>query len=200
VTATTHTAVIFINQLREKVGIRFGNPEVTAGGRALKFYASVRIDLRTAGPLNDGNSRIGNIVLARVVKNKVAAPFRHARFDVLFGQGISREGEILDLGKALGILSKKGAWYQWDGQLLGQGREAARRFLKERQDVSRQIEDLIRSRTAAPAFRIEETASYHVQTPDSQLESGSNHEGGCEAETETAFLFDAEEHQEQNET
>jgi len=195
--ATTHTAIIFINQLREKVGIRFGNPETTSGGRALKFYASVRIDLRMKDSVNEGNCRIGNVVCAKVVKNKVAAPFRQARFDVMFSQGISREGEILDLGEGLGILSKKGAWYQWDGQPLGQGREAARRFLKEHQDIARQIESLIRSKAAAPAFRMEETAEYGTQKPDNQLGPGGNHQGDTEAEA-TAGLFDAEECQSQN--
>ncbi len=198
VIANTHTAVIFINQLREKVGIRFGNPETTSGGRALKFYATVRIDLRIKGIVKDGDCRVGNIVSAKVVKNKVAAPFRQARFDVMFGQGISREGEILDLGEGLGILSKKGTWYQWDGQALGQGREAARRFLKEHQDVARQIEDLIRSKAAAPTFRIEETAGYSAQKPDDQLGPGGNHQGDAEAEATTAGLFDAEECQNQN--
>jgi len=198
VIADNHTAVIFINQLREKVGIRFGNPETTSGGRALKFYASVRIDLRMKDSVNEGNCRIGNVVSARVVKNKVAAPFRQARFDVLFGHGISREGEILDLGEGLGILSKKGAWYQWDGQPLGQGREAARRFLREHQDVARQIESLVRSKAAAPAFRMEETAEYHVQKPDDQLEARNNNQDNAEAETTTAVLLDTEEWQNQN--
>lgn len=198
VIADNHTAVIFINQLREKVGIRFGNPETTSGGRALKFYATVRIDLRIKGNVKEAESVVGRLVSARVVKNKVAAPFRQARFDVMFGQGISREGEILDLGEGLGILSKKGAWYQWDGQPLGQGREAARRFLKEHQDVALQIESLIRSRAAAPAFRMEDTAEYQVQKPDDQLEARSNHQGNAEAETTTAVLFDTEEWQNQN--
>ncbi|MBL7125581.1 MAG: recombinase RecA [Dehalococcoidales bacterium] len=198
VIADNHTAVIFINQLREKVGIRFGNPETTSGGRALKFYASVRIDLRMKDSVNEGNCRIGNVVSAKVVKNKVAAPFRQARFDIMFGQGISREGEILDLGEGLGILSKKGAWYHWDGQPLGQGREAARRFLKEHQDVARQIESLIRSKAAAPAFRMEETAEYHVQKPDDQLEARNNNQDNAEAETTAAVLLDTEEWQNQN--
>jgi len=198
VIANNHTAVIFINQLREKVGIRFGNPETTSGGRALKFYASVRIDLRIKGNVKDAESVVGHIVSARVVKNKVAAPFRQARFDVMFGQGISREGEILDLGEGLGILSKKGTWYHWDGQPLGQGREAARRFLREHQDVAQEIESLIRSRVAAPAFRMEEMAEYHVQKPDGQLEARSNHQDNAEAETTTAVPFDTEEWQHQN--
>jgi len=193
VTATTRTALIFINQLREKVGVRFGNPETTSGGRALKFYASVRIDLRMKDSLNEGNCRIGNVVSARVVKNKVAAPFRQARFDILFGQGISREGEILDLGAALGIVSKKGAWYQWDGQPLGQGREAARQFLKERQDVAQEIENLIRSKHAAPAFRADEMTEHHAHRPDERPESGNNHHDDDMSDAVAAELFDAEE-------
>jgi recombination protein RecA len=191
--ATTHTAVIFINQLREKVGVRYGNPETTSGGRALKFYASVRIDLRMRDSLNEGNCRIGNVVSARVVKNKVAAPFRQARFDILFGQGISREGEILDLGAALGIVSKKGAWYQWDGQPLGQGREAARQFLKEHQDVAQEIENLIRSKHAAPAFQVEEMAEHHAHRPDEPAESGNNHHDDDMSDAVAAELFDTEE-------
>ena len=198
VIANNHTAVIFINQLRERVGIRFGNPETTSGGRALKFYATVRIDLRIKGTVKDAESVVGHLVSAKVVKNKVAPPYRQARFDVMFGQGISREGEILDLGEGLGILSKSGSWYQWDGQALGQGREAARRFLRERQDVARQIEELIRSKATAPAFRIEETAEYGAQKPDNQLEAGGNHQGDAEAEATTAGLFDAEQWQNQN--
>jgi len=198
VIANNHTAVIFINQLRERVGIRFGNPETTSGGRALKFYATVRIDLRIKGTVKDAESVVGHLVSAKVVKNKVAPPYRQARFDVMFGQGISREGEILDLGEGLGILSKSGSWYQWDGQALGQGREAARRFLRERQDVARQIEELIRSKATAPAFRIEETAEYGVQKPDNQLGSGGNHQGDAAAEATTADMFDAEEWQNQN--
>jgi recombination protein RecA len=187
ITATTHTAVIFINQLRERVGVTFGNPETTSGGRALKFYAAVRIDLRMIDTLKDGGGVLGHVVSARVVKNKVAPPFRRARFDIMFGQGISREGELLDLGPELGILEKKGAWYFWNGQALGQGREPARRFLREHQDVARQIEKLIRSKATAPAFRIEEMEPHH------QPEGAGNHQDDAEAQAMAADMFDVEE-------
>lgn len=194
VISSSRTAVIFINQLREKVGITHGNPEITPGGRALKFYASVRIDLRIVDTVKVGDKeRVGSGVVARVVKNKVAPPFRRARFDIMFGQGISRQGEILDLGESLGILNKKGAWYYWDGQVLGQGREAAREFLRDHQDVAGQIETLIRSKSAAPAFRIEETAGYPSQKPDNEVEAGSNHQGAPEAEATAAGMFDSDE-------
>jgi recombination protein RecA len=189
--AGNHTAVIFINQLREKVGVIFGSPETTPGGRALKFYASVRIDLRIKEPIKDGNSRVGHLVLAKVVKNKVAPPFRQAWFEVIFGHGISREGEILNLGEELGILSRKGSWYQWDAQILGQGREAARNFLREHQEAAREIENLIKAKSSTPAFRLEETAEYRVEKPGAD---GSNHDD----EVKSATLFNAEEWQSQN--
>jgi recombination protein RecA len=191
--ADNHAVVIFINQLREKVGVTYGNPEITPGGRALKFYATVRIDLRIKEPIKDANGRIGHFVLARVVKNKVAPPFRWARFEVIFGHGISREGEILDLGEELGILGKKGSWYQWNGQLLGQGRETARSFLIEHRDAAQEIENLIRARYRAPLFRIEETAEYHMDTADGQLGSGNNHQGHDVSAATTAELLDSEE-------
>lgn len=192
VIAGNHTAVIFINQLREKVGVVFGSPETTPGGRALKFYATVRIDLRLKGALKEGNSYLGRTVSARVVKNKVAPPFRQAMFDIMFGHGINREGELLDLGEELGILAKKGAWYQWDGQTLGQGREAARNFLTEHHDAARQIQELIMSKAGA-SFRIEETTEHHVDTQDEQTEPGNNHHDNDMVAAATAGLFDAEE-------
>jgi recombination protein RecA len=182
VIAANHTAVIFINQLREKIGVRFGNPETTPGGRALKFYATVRIDLRVAGRIKDGNSLIGHLVRARVVKNKVAPPFRQAEFEIMFGHGISREGEILDLGDSLGILSRKGSWYQWDGQVLGQGREAARNFLIEHHDSARQIEGLIRKTGLAPITGMAENAWRQADEPDDQPDG--NHDGEEELNTE----------------
>jgi recombination protein RecA len=198
VISSSRTAVIFINQLREKVDVRFGNPEITPGGRALKFYATVRIDLRIKGAVKDAESVVGHLISARVVKNKVAPPFRQARFDIMFGRGISREGEILDLGETLGILKKKGAWYYWDGEVLGQGRETAREFLRDQQDVARQIEGLIRSKSVAPTFRIEETVEYPGQKPDNEVEPGSNHQDDAGAEAATATLFNGEGWQNQN--
>jgi recombination protein RecA len=139
------TAVIFINQLREKVGIVFGNPEVTPGGRALKFYSSVRIDLRRTETLKQGNSAIGTRVKARVVKNKVAPPFRTAEFDIMFASGIRREGNLMDLGVELGIIKKAGAFFSYGDTRLGQGKENARDFLVQHPDIAQEIEKEVRA-------------------------------------------------------
>jgi recombination protein RecA len=139
------TAVIFINQLREKVGIVFGNPEVTTGGRALKFYSSVRIELRRAETIKQGNDAVGNRVKAKVVKNKVAPPFRTAEFDIMFASGISREGNLLDIGVEMGILTKAGAFFSYGDIRLGQGRESAKQFLKDNLDLANEIEERIRA-------------------------------------------------------
>ncbi|MBI4219598.1 MAG: recombinase RecA [Chloroflexi bacterium] len=149
--ARTNTAVIFINQLREKVGVVFGNPEVTPGGRALKFYSSVRIDMRRLEPIKAGNEIIGNRIRARVVKNKVAPPFRVAELEILFKEGISKEGGILDLGIELGILKKSGSFFSFGDTRLGQGREAAREFLKKNPDTRDEIDRAIRASFAARA-------------------------------------------------
>ena len=141
----TGTAVIFINQLREKVGIIFGNPEVTPGGRALKFYSSVRIDLRRADTIKQGNEAIGSHIKARVVKNKVAAPFRTAEFDIMFDHGISREGDLLDLGAALGLVSKSGAFFSYGDIRLGQGRENAKQYLSQHPELGQEIEQRLRA-------------------------------------------------------
>lgn len=140
----SQTCCIFINQLREKIGIMFGNPEVTPGGRALKFWASVRIDVRKIQSLKQGAEEIGNRVRAKVVKNKVAPPFKIAEFDVLFGQGISREGSIIDLGVDTGVITKSGSWFAFGEVRLGQGRESARDYLKENSELAREIEEKIR--------------------------------------------------------
>jgi recombination protein RecA len=139
------TAVIFINQLREKVGIVFGNPEVTPGGRALKFYASVRIDLRRTDTIKQGEEAVGTRVKARVVKNKVAPPFRTAEFDIMFDHGISREGDLIDLGVALGLIKKSGAFFSFGDIRLGQGRENAKQFLSQKEDIAREIEQKVRA-------------------------------------------------------
>jgi recombination protein RecA len=139
------TAVIFINQLREKVGIVFGNPEVTPGGRALKFYASVRIDLRRTETLKQGDEAIGTRVKARVVKNKVAPPFRTAEFDIMFDHGISREGDLIDLGVELGLIKKSGAFFSYGDVRLGQGRENAKQFLFQKEEIAREIEQKVRA-------------------------------------------------------
>jgi len=141
----TGTAVVFINQLREKVGIVFGNPEVTPGGRALKFYSSVRIDLRRADTIKQGNDIVGNHVRARVVKNKVAAPFRKAEFDIMFDHGISREGDLLDLSVELGLVSKSGAFFSYGDVRLGQGRENAKQYLSQNPELAQEIEQRIRA-------------------------------------------------------
>jgi recombination protein RecA len=139
------TAVVFINQLREKVGIIFGNPEVTPGGRALKFYSSVRADLRRVETIKQGNLAIGNRVRAKVVKNKVAPPFRSAEFDIMFDSGISREGNIIDLGVGLGLISKNGAFFSFGDVRLGQGRESAKQYLKENTELAQEIEQQVRA-------------------------------------------------------
>jgi recombination protein RecA len=141
----TGTAVIFINQLREKVGIIFGNPEVTPGGRALKFYSSVRIDLRRMDTIKQGDEAVGNHVKARVVKNKVAPPFRSAEFDIMFDHGISREGNLIDLGAELGLVSKSGAFFSYGDVRLGQGRENVKQFLRQHPDIAQDIEGRIRA-------------------------------------------------------
>ncbi len=137
------TTAIFINQLREKIGVVYGSPEVTPGGRALKFYSSVRIDVRRIEAIKDGGVQIGNRVRARVVKNKVAPPFRTAEFDIMFGKGISREGSLLDVAVDEGIVKKSGAWYTFDGDQLGQGREKAKAFLRENPEVAVQLQDMV---------------------------------------------------------
>ncbi len=137
--ARSHTLVIFINQLRMKIGVMFGNPETTTGGNALKFYASVRLDIRRIGALKDGEQVVGNRTRVKVVKNKMAAPFRETEFDVGYGQGISRAGEIIDLGVEAGLLEKSGAWIAHGGERLGNGREAAKAYLLEHQDLLRQL-------------------------------------------------------------
>lgn len=139
----TKTTCIFINQLREKIGVMFGNPETTTGGNALKFYASVRIDIRGSQPIKDGEEVIGKQTKVKVVKNKVAPPFRRAEFDIMFGEGISRSGEIIDLGADLGIIKKSGAWYSYNDTKLGQGRDAAKQCIADNPELAEELEGLI---------------------------------------------------------
>jgi len=141
--------VIFINQLRMKIGVMFGNPETTSGGMALKFYSSIRLDIRRTEQIKQGEEMIGSRVRVKVVKNKTAPPFRTAEFDIIYGEGISREGDLLDLGAKLGIVSKTGAWYQLGNQKLGQGREAAKALLKENAKIAKEIEEEIRKKWKA---------------------------------------------------
>ncbi len=141
----TNCLVIFINQIRMKIGVMFGNPETTTGGNALKFYASVRLDIRRTGSIKKGEEVIGNETKVKVVKNKVAPPFRAAEFDILYGEGISREGEILDLGSASNVVEKSGAWYSYGGDRIGQGKDNAREYLRERPEIALDIENKVRN-------------------------------------------------------
>ena len=135
----SNAVCIFINQLREKIGVMYGNPETTPGGRALKFYSSVRLDVRKKDPIKEGGEIIGNLTRVKVVKNKVAPPFREAEFDIMYGEGISREGEIIDLAVKLDIIKKSGSWYSYEGNRIGQGRDKVKQYLKENPDVREQI-------------------------------------------------------------
>jgi recombination protein RecA len=150
VVSKSKTSLIFINQLREKIGVMFGNPETTTGGRALKFYASVRIDIRRIGALKDGDTVVGGRTRAKIVKNKLAPPFREAEFDMMYGEGISREGDLLDQGVERNIIEKSGTWFSYSGERLGQGRENARTFLKQNKEVALAIETRLRKEMGLP--------------------------------------------------
>ena len=152
IVAKSKTSLIFINQLREKIGVMFGNPETTTGGRALKFYSSVRLDIRRIASLKEGEVVVGSRAKVKVVKNKVAAPFREAEFDILYGEGISKEGDLLDLGVDHKIIEKSGAWYAFNGERMGQGRENARAFLKENKDIRQEIENRLRQGLGLPVL------------------------------------------------
>ncbi len=144
IVSKSRTCLIFINQIREKIGVMFGNPETTTGGRALKFYSSIRVDIRRIQSIKDGDRVVGSRTRAKVVKNKVAAPFREAEFDIIYGEGVSREGDLLDLGVTKGLLEKSGTWISYKGERLGQGRENARLFLREHTDIRDKIEHDLR--------------------------------------------------------
>ena len=152
----TGTVCIFINQLREKIGVMFGNPETTTGGNALKFYASVRLDIRRMAQIKDGDEAIGNRVKVKVVKNKVAPPFRSAEFEIIFGEGISKIGEIIDMGVELEIINKSGSWFSYEGNKLGQGRDSVKTILHDNPEMANEIEAKIRAKIAA---KLEEAAS-----------------------------------------
>ena len=156
------TTAIFINQLREKVGVMFGSPETTTGGKALKFYASVRLDVRRIETLKDGGEPVGNRTRVKVVKNKVAPPFKQAEFDILYGVGVSREGSLIDMGVDQGIVRKSGAWYTYEGDQLGQGKENARRFLRENPDVANEIEKKIKEKLGIGTQGSDDSASAPV--------------------------------------
>ncbi len=155
----TNTMVIFINQIRMKIGVMFGNPETTTGGNALKFYASVRLDIRRTGNIKKGEEVIGSETKVKVVKNKVAPPFKTAEFDILYGEGISREGEIIDMGVEARILDKSGAWYAYNGEKIGQGKDNAREFLRENADIAREIENKVRESVGIPLLGAESTSA-----------------------------------------
>ena len=156
IVSKSNTCLIFINQIREKIGVMFGNPETTTGGRALKFYSSVRLDIRRIAAIKDGETVTGNRTKVKVVKNKVAAPFREAEFDIIYGEGVSREGDLLDLGVTNNVVEKSGSWYSYKGERIGQGRENARQFLKDNADVMARVDNEVRrllgliKSTAAP--------------------------------------------------
>ena len=151
--------VIFINQLREKVGVMFGNPETTTGGRALKFYSSVRMDVRRIESLKANGEVVGNRTRVKVVKNKIAPPFREAEFDIMFGKGISREGDILDLGVTSNVVQKSGAWFAYNGDKIGQGRENAKIYLSEHPDIMEEIEQKVREHFAVDVSHEDETVT-----------------------------------------
>ena len=150
IVSKSKTCLIFINQIREKIGVMFGNPETTTGGRALKFYSSVRVDVRRIASIKEGDRVVGNRTKAKIVKNKMAAPFREAEFDILYGEGISKEGDLIDLAVGLNLVEKSGAWFSFGGERIGQGRENARQFLREHADVHRKLEIEIRKALHLP--------------------------------------------------
>src|SRR5712672_1077172 len=184
IVSKSRTCLIFINQIREKIGVMFGNPETTTGGRALKFYASIRLDIRRIQAIKEGDRVIGSRTRGKVVKNKVAAPFREAEFDILYGEGISREGDLIDLGVEKGILEKSGTWISFGGERLGHGSENARLFLKEHTDVRKKLEGALRKKmgipipnvgngNATPAAPAEKTAAHPAAHPAAQAAAAS---------------------------
>jgi recombination protein RecA len=164
VISKSNTSAVFINQLREKVGIMFGNPEVTPGGRALKFYSSVRLDVRRIETIKNGTDSIGNRTRVKVVKNKVAPPFKEAEFDIMYGKGISKEGSMIDVAAAIEIIEKSGAWFSFNGQRIGQGRENAKQFLRDNPDIMKQIETKIKENKSTAFAK----STYHESTPPTE--------------------------------
>jgi recombination protein RecA len=168
VVAKSRTCLIFINQIREKIGVMFGNPETTTGGRALKFYSSMRVDIRRIAAIKDGDRVVGNRTKVKIVKNKMAAPFREAEFDILYGEGISKEGDLIDIAAENNILEKSGSWFSYGGERIGQGRENARQFLRDNPDILKKMEGQVRlalklpeqqEQSAAAAGAVEGTAA-----------------------------------------
>ncbi len=166
----SETTAVFINQLREKIGVMFGSPETTPGGRALKFYSSVRIDVRRIEAIKQGTDNVGNRVRAKIVKNKVAPPFRVAEFDIMFGEGISREGSLLDIAVEHGVVKKAGAWYTYDGDQLGQGRERAKQFLRDNPELAMQLQDQV-LRAVGVIAETEEASEAAAEPADSETEA-----------------------------
>jgi recombination protein RecA len=164
IVAKSKTCLVFINQLREKIGVMFGNPETTTGGRALKFYSSIRVDIRRIASLKEGDVVIGSRAKVKVVKNKVAAPFREAEFDILYGEGISKEGDLLDLGVEHKLIEKSGAWFAYEGERIGQGRENSRQFLKENPDIRAKIDVRLRKSLGLPT--VEAPAEGRAERPE----------------------------------
>jgi recombination protein RecA len=177
----SNTMVIFINQLRMKIGVMFGNPETTTGGNALKFYASVRLDIRRIGAIKKGDEILGNETRVKVVKNKVAPPFKQVQFDLLYGEGISRHGEIIDLGVKYEIVDKAGAWYSYNGERIGQGKDNVRNFLKEHTEMSDEIEARIREIVLPTEMPEEEIAEEKAKAKDIKPEKGAEEEELVEA-------------------
>ena len=161
----SNTCLIFINQIREKIGVMFGNPETTTGGRALKFYSSVRADIRRIAAIKEGEVVVGNRTKVKIVKNKVAAPFREAEFDIIYGEGISKEGDLIDLGVAQNLVEKSGSWYSYKGERIGQGRENARQFLKDNPDVRQQVDSELRKALGLNRKAQEVPAPAPVESP-----------------------------------
>jgi len=181
VVSKSRTCLIFINQIREKIGVMFGNPETTTGGRALKFYASIRLDIRRIAAIKDGDNVVGNRTKVKVVKNKVASPFREAEFDIVYGEGISKEGDLLDLGVAQNLVEKSGSWFSYKGERIGQGRENARQFLKDNPDIRQALDTELRKALGliktGPAVPTEAASPLPAAAPkkpsrDSLVESG----------------------------
>jgi recombination protein RecA len=170
----TGCCLIFINQIREKIGVMFGSPETTSGGKALKFYASMRLDIRRIGALKDGETVVGNRTRLKVVKNKCAPPFRKAEFDIIYGEGFSRESDIIDIGLEHGLVSKSGSWYSAGDTRIGQGKEAARRFLRENKDIANRIDAEIRKAAGLIKDKTEATAEANAPTPDSKPAKNAN--------------------------
>jgi recombination protein RecA len=190
IVSKSRTCLIFINQIREKIGVMFGNPETTTGGRALKFYASMRVDIRRIQAIKEGDRVVGSRTRAKVVKNKVAAPFREAEFDILYGEGVSREGDLIDLGVDKGVLEKSGTWISFGGERMGQGRENARVFLKENKDIREKLEGALRKKLgiAGPGNT---TATTGAPGPNGHAPAAQNDKGTVKAAAATASSSDS---------